>query len=91
MARKIDDELREMLKEEHSTVVKEADEPSTLMGRWFQETDDDDDEDEGESLEDKITGTKVLSVTTARYLGQTIDKNGNATDIIAKYSFGTIA
>jgi rubrerythrin len=52
MARKIDDELREMLKEEHSTVVKESDEPSTLMGRWFQEADDDDDEDEGESLED---------------------------------------
>jgi hypothetical protein len=52
MARKIDDELREMLKEEHSTVVKESDEPSTLMGRWFQEADDDDNEDEGESLED---------------------------------------
>lgn len=52
MARTIDDELRQMLKEEADEMKQESKQPTTLMGRWFQEADDDSDEDEGESLED---------------------------------------
>jgi hypothetical protein len=55
MARKIDDELRQMLKEEADEMLQESNQPTTLLGRFFQEVgdgDDDSDEDEGESLED---------------------------------------
>lgn len=53
MARKIDDELRKMLKEEADEMLQESNQPTTLLGRFFQEAgDDDSDEDEGESLED---------------------------------------
>lgn len=53
MARKIDDELRQMLKEEADEMLQESNQPTTLLGRFFQEAgDDDSDEDEGESLED---------------------------------------
>ena len=53
MARTIDDELRQMLKEEADEMKQESKQPVTLMGRWLQEADDDtDNEDEGESLED---------------------------------------
>ena len=53
MARKIDDELRQMLKEEADEMKQESNQPATLLGRFFQEAgDDDSDEDEGESLED---------------------------------------
>ena len=48
MARVIDDELREMLKEE---AIQEAEQPTSLLGRWLQEADEGEDE-EGESLED---------------------------------------
>ena len=54
MARIIDDELRQMLKEEADEMLQESNQPTTLLGRFFQEAgdDDDSDEDEGESLED---------------------------------------
>lgn len=54
MARKIDDELRQMLKEEADEMLQESNQPTTLLGRFFQEVGDgdDSDEDEGESLED---------------------------------------
>ena len=55
MARKIDDELRQMLKEEADEMLRKSNQPTTLLGRFFQEVgdgDDDSDEDEGESLED---------------------------------------
>lgn len=55
MARKMDDELRQMLKEEAEEMLQESNQPTTLLGRFFQEVgdgDDDSDEDEGESLED---------------------------------------
>lgn len=53
MARTIDDELRRMLKEEADEMKQESEQPTTLLGRFFQEAgDDDSDEDEGESLED---------------------------------------
>lgn len=46
------DELRQMLKEEaEEKAIQEANEPATLLGRYFQEAEDDD-EDEGENLED---------------------------------------
>ena len=51
MARKIDDELRQMLKEEADKMLQESNQPTTLLGRFFQEAGDDSDEDEGESLE----------------------------------------
>ena len=51
MARSIE-EVRQMLKEEaEEKAIQEAKEPTTLLGRFFQEAGDDDD-DEGESLED---------------------------------------
>jgi hypothetical protein len=53
MARTIDDELRQMLKEEADEMKQESNQPTTLLGRFFQEAgDDDSDEDEGESLDD---------------------------------------
>ena len=53
MARAINDELRQMLKEEADETIQESNHPTTLLGRFFQEAgDDDSDEDEGESLED---------------------------------------
>ena len=54
MARTIDDELRQMLKEEADEMKQESEQPTTLLGRFFQEAgdDDDSDEDEGESLDD---------------------------------------
>ena len=53
MARTIDDELRKMLKEEADEMLQESNQPTTLLGRFFQEAgDDDSDEDEGESLDD---------------------------------------
>ena len=53
MARTIDDELRQMLKEEADEMKQESEQPVTLMGRWLQEADEDtDDNDEGESLDD---------------------------------------
>ena len=53
MARKIDDELRQMLRQEADEMKQESDQPTTLLGRFFQEAgDDDSNEDEGESLED---------------------------------------
>ena len=53
MARTIDDELRQMLKEEADEMLQESNQPTTLLGRFFQEAgDDDSDEDEGESLDD---------------------------------------
>ena len=53
MARTIDDELRRMLKEEADEMKQESNQPTTLLGRFFQEAgDDDSDEDDGESLED---------------------------------------
>lgn len=53
MARTIDDELRKMLKEEADEMKQESNQPTTLLGRFFQEAgDDDSDEDEGESLDD---------------------------------------
>ena len=51
MARSIE-EVRQMLKEEaEEKAIQEAKEPTTLLGRFFQEAGDDDD-DEGESLDD---------------------------------------
>ena len=53
MARKIDDELRQMLKEEADEMLRKSNQPTTLLGRFFQEVGDgDSDEDEGESMED---------------------------------------
>lgn len=54
MARTIDDELRQMLKEEADEILQESEQPTTLLGRFFQEAGDDDDSDEdaGESLDD---------------------------------------
>lgn len=53
MARVIDDTLRQMLKEEAAEKLQESDQPTTLLGRFFQEAgDDDSDNDDGESLED---------------------------------------
>lgn len=50
MARSIE-EVRQMLKEEaEEKAIQEAKEPTTLLGRFFQEAGDDD--DEGESLDD---------------------------------------
>ena len=47
------DELRQMLKEEaEEKAIQEANEPATLLGRFFQEAGDDEDDDEGENLED---------------------------------------
>ena len=51
MARSIE-EVRQMLKDEaEEKAIQEAKEPTTLLGRFFQEAGDDDD-DEGESLDD---------------------------------------
>ena len=55
MARKIDDELREMLKEEADELKQESAVSNSIMGKWFKEADDDTDADagdEGETLED---------------------------------------
>ena len=50
MARSIE-EVRQMLKEEaEEKAIQEAKEPTTLLGRFFQEADEDD--DEGESIDD---------------------------------------
>lgn len=51
MARKIDDELRQMLKEEAEEIKQESKQPTTLLGRFFMEAGDGEDGD-GESLED---------------------------------------
>lgn len=51
MARVIDDTLRQMLKEEAAEKLQESDQPTTLLGRFFQEAGDDD-EDDGETLGD---------------------------------------
>lgn len=53
MARKIDNELRQMLKEEADELKQESAVSNSIMGKWFQEADDDTDAgDEGETLED---------------------------------------
>ena len=45
---------------------------------------------ENESIIDRITKTKLSSTLTVKYLGQYIDSEGNTTNIINRYDYGTV-
>ena len=45
---------------------------------------------ENESIIDRITKTKLTSTLTVKYLGQYIDSEGNTTNIINRFDYGTV-
>ena len=45
---------------------------------------------EDESITDRITNTKLTSTLTIKYLGQYIDSEGNTTNIINRFDYGTV-